>query len=120
VSEEQLQPSDTLDDHGVEDVLDEGYSPPDREPHHLRHPHADDDRETFDERLAEEEPDVTADLDAEDADDAEDLEGGEVGYARSGRLVAGEGDDLWATDAGVDGAGASAEEAAMHTIEDED
>ncbi len=39
MSEDQLQPSDTLDDRGVDDVLDEGYSPPDREPGHLRHPH---------------------------------------------------------------------------------
>jgi Family of unknown function (DUF5709) len=120
VSEDQLQPSDTLDEHGVEDVLDEGYSPPDREPRHLRHPHEVDEPETLDERLAEEEPDITADLDAEDADDAEDLEGGEVGAARSGRLVGGDADDMWASDAGIDGAGASAEEAAMHTIEDED
>ncbi|MGA8245341.1 MAG: DUF5709 domain-containing protein [Nocardioides sp.] len=120
MSEEQLQPSDTLDHHGVEDVLDEGYSPPDREPHHLRHPHEVDEPETLDERLAEEEPDVSADLDAEDADDAEDLEGGEVGEARSGRLVGSDADDTWAVDAGIDGAGASAEEAAMHTIEEED
>jgi Family of unknown function (DUF5709) len=127
VSEEQLQPSDTLDDHGVEDVLDEGYSPPEREPRHLRHPHEVDEPETLDERLAEEEPDVSADFDAEDAEDSLDLEGGEVGDARSGRLVAGNGgradvraDDTWATDAGIDGAGASAEEAAMHIIEEED
>ncbi len=127
MSEEQLQPSDTLDDHGVEDVLDEGYSPPDREPHHLRHPHEVDEPETLDERLAEEEPDVTADDAAEDDEDARDLEGGEVGNARTGRLIAGDAgewgvdaDDTWATDAGIDGAGASAEEAAMHTIEDED
>ena len=107
MSEDQLQPSDTLDDRGVEDVLDEGYSPPDREPGHLRHPHEVDEPETLDERLAEEEP--------------------EVGDARSGRLVAqdqGSADDedseLWATDAGIDGAGASAEEAAMHVIDDED
>ena len=116
MSEDQLQPSDTLDDRGVEDVLDEGYSPPDREPGHLRHPHEVDEPETLDERLAEEEPEVGANLDD-----------GEVGDARSGRLVAqdqGSADDedseLWATDAGIDGAGASAEEAAMHVIDDED
>jgi hypothetical protein len=123
VSEDQLQPSDTLDDRGVADVLDEGYSPPDREPGHLRHPHEVDERETLDERLAEEEPDVGADLD-EESDDT--LDDGEVGNARSGRLVAqdeGAGDDedseMWATDAGIDGAGASAEEAAMHIIDED-
>ncbi|MDX6359824.1 MAG: hypothetical protein QOH37_2878 [Nocardioidaceae bacterium] len=123
MSEDQLQPSDTLDDRGVEDVLDEGYSPPDREPGHLRHPHEVDEPETLDERLAEEEPDVGADLDNESDDTLDD---GEVGDARSGRLVAqneGAGDDedsdLWASDAGIDGAGASAEEAAMHIIDED-
>ena len=128
MSEDQLQPSDTLDDRGLDDVLDEGFSPPDREPVRLRHPHEVDEPESLDERLAEEEPDVTVDPDDDDdADtfrtDAED----EVGGARTGRLVAqdqGSGADedseLWATDAGIDGAGASAEEAAMHVIEDDD
>jgi hypothetical protein len=108
VSEDQLQPSETLEDRGVEDVLDEGYSPPDREPAHLRHPHEVDEPETLDERLAEEEPDVSVDPDAEvDAEkfdsDAEDEDA-----------------ELWATDAGIDGAGASAEEAAMHVIDEAD
>jgi len=128
MSEDQLQPSDTLDDRGVDDVLDEGYSPPDREPGHLRHPHEVDEPETLAERLAEEEPDAWDDPDADDdattfRRDSED----EVGDLRSGRLVAqdqGDGDDedseLWATDAGIDGGGASAEEAAMHVIDDED
>ncbi len=123
MSEDQLQPSDTLDDRGVEDVLDEGYSPPEREPGHLRHPHEVDEPETLDERLAQEEPEVGADLDEESDDNLED---GEVGDARSGRLVAqdeGSGADedseLWATDAGIDGAGASAEEAAMHIIDED-
>jgi hypothetical protein len=126
--EDQLPESDTLDDRGVDDVLDEGYSPPDREPGHLRHPHEVDEPETLDERLAEEEPDVWSDPDESDdattsGRDAED----EVGDVRSGRLVApDEGvdedrdSDLYATDAGIDGAGASAEEAAMHVIDDDD
>jgi hypothetical protein len=127
VSEDQLQPDDTLEDRGVDDVLDEGFSPPDREPPHLRHPHEVDEPETLDERLAEEEPDVSADADPLDDDtsgtDGED----ELGDDRAGRLVAqdegsGEDDDaeLWATDAGIDGAGASAEEAAMHVIDEDD
>ena len=51
--------------------------------------------------------------------------GGEVGEERSGRLLApDEGahedveKDLVAEDEGIDGAGASAEEAAVHTIEE--
>jgi hypothetical protein len=123
MSEDQLQSGDTLDDRGLDDVLDEGYSPPDREPAHLRHPHEVDEPETLDERLAEEEPDVGAGLD-EESDDI--LDDGEVGDARSGRLVArGEGADadddseMWASDAGIDGAGASAEEAAMHIVDED-
>ena len=128
MSEDQLQPSDTLEDRGVKDVLDEGYSPPDREPARLRHPHEVDEPETLDERLAEEEPEVFVDpAQDDDADtfgtDAED----EIGAVRTGRLVAqdeGSGEDedaeLWATDTGIDGAGASAEEAAMHVIDEAD
>ncbi|SRR6478672_8476436 len=127
MSEDQLQPDDTLDDRGVDDVLDEGYSPPDREPDHLRHAHEVDEPETLDERLAEEEPEVWASVEAEsDADILDGDVGGEVGGARTGRLTApdeGSGPDedaeMYATDEGIDGAGASAEEAAMHTIEDE-
>jgi hypothetical protein len=127
MSEDQLQPDDTLDDRGVEDVLDEGYSPPDREPGHLRHPHEVDEPESLDEHLAEEEPEVWAQSDAESRADILDGDvGGEVGSERTGRLMAQNevsGDDedseMWATDEGIDGAGASAEEAAMHTIDDE-
>lgn len=128
MSEDQLQPSDTLEDRGVEDVLDEGYSPPDREPARLRHPHEVDEPESLDERLAEEEPDPWVDPDRGHDADTFDTDGeDEVGGDRTGRLVAqnqGSGDDedaeLWATDAGIDGGGASAEEAAMHVIDEDD
>lgn len=128
MSEDQLQPSDTLEDRGVEDVLDEGYSPPDREPAHLRHPHEVDEPETWEERLAEEEPDVLVDPNQdEDADTSDTGLEDEVGGDRSGRLVAqnqGSGADEdsepWATDVGIDGAGASGEEAAMHVIDEDD
>jgi Family of unknown function (DUF5709) len=123
MSGDQLQPEDTLDDRGVEDVLDEGYSPPEREPDHLRHPEG---GESLEERLDEEEPETWAR--AEEERDAEIVDGeigGEVGDQRSGRLMApdeGSGEDtekdMVAEDEGIDGAGASAEEAAMHTIDD--
>ncbi len=48
--DDQLTQEDTLIDRGVDDLLDEGYSPPDR----WREPR---DHETLDELLAEEEPD---------------------------------------------------------------
>ncbi|WP_447646612.1 DUF5709 domain-containing protein [Nocardioides zeae] len=130
MSEDQLQPQDTLDDRGVDDILDEGISPPER----LRGSNQKDvtaagelEGETIDERVAQEEPDVWDGLQEElDAEVVDGPVGGEVGAERTGRLVAsddGSGnlreDDRFAEDGGIDGAGASAEEAAMHTIEDD-
>jgi hypothetical protein len=124
MSSDQIQPEDSLEDRGVDDVLDEGYSPPERETDHLRHPEG---GESLEERLDEEEPEVWAQVDAEaDADILDGDVGGEVGGPRTGRLMApdqGTGEDvdseMVAEDEGIDGAGASAEEAAMHTIEDD-
>ena len=123
MSGDQLQPEDTLDDRGVDDVLDEGYSPPEREPDHLRHPEG---GESLALRLDEEEPEVWARAEEEaDADILDGDVGGEVGTRRSGRLMApdeGSHEDidseLYAEDEGIDGAGASAEEAAVHIIEE--
>ena len=124
MSGDQLQPEDTLDDRGVDDVLDEGYSPPERETDHLRHPEGGESLET---RLDEEEPEVWEQAEAEkDVDILDGDVGGEVGAERTGRLVApdeGAGEDvdpeMLGEDEGIDGAGASAEEAAMHTIDDQ-
>lgn len=128
MSEDQLQPEDTLDDRGVDDVLDEGYSPPEK----LRGSSSKSvtslgeiEGETIDDRLAQEEPDVDA-LEPEGESWSEEASGDlvEVGDERSGRLVApdtGTGEDedseLVATDVGIDGAAASAEEAAMHVVD---
>ncbi len=114
---DQLQPEDTLENKELDDILDRGYSPPDRRPH--EHP----EHENLAERLSDEEPDVFATSDDVDPDYPNSEE---VGDRRSGRLVApdrGTEEDvdaqLLARDAGVDGAGASAEEAAMHVIDDQ-
>ncbi|ORB71681.1 DUF5709 domain-containing protein [Mycobacterium scrofulaceum] len=130
----QLQPEDTLLDRGVDDVLDEGYSPPER-PYGRG---AFGPSENLDQLLAEEEPDPAARTDVpldqaeQQRSDASERESEfpqrrEVGRARAGRLVApdeGFGGDyeaeLVASDVGLDGGAASAEEAAMHVIEDED
>ncbi|GEE01538.1 hypothetical protein nbrc107696_19840 [Gordonia spumicola] len=106
---DQLQPEDTLDDAEVGDILDRGYSPPDRAPRSHEH-------DTLDSRLAEEVPDVYGDDDT----DPDFPEQSECGTSRAGRIVASDLDgdsDVFGRDAGVDGAGASAEEAAMHIIE---
>ena len=92
----------------------------------------------MDQILAEEEPDPAARINVpldeaeQQRSDASERESEfpqrrEVGRARAGRLVApdeGFGEDadeeLFATDVGIGGGAASAEEAAMHIIEDED
>jgi len=123
MSEDQLQPQDTLDDRGVDDVLDEGISPPEQ----LRGANAKgttpaeaEEGETIDDRLRQEEPEVWEDAEAErDATILDGPVGGEVGDERTGRLMAtDETTDEYAEDEGIDGAGASAEEAAVHTIDE--
>ncbi len=76
--------------------------------------------ETLDERMRQEEPEVWEQPDeVEDDDDVDFPAGRQVGTERTGRLLAaGDDDDRFAEDEGIDGAGASAEEAAMHTIEE--
>ncbi|NNN29579.1 hypothetical protein HLK59_04245 [Streptomyces sp. S3(2020)] len=124
-----LDAEDTLDDDGVGDPLDRGWSPPER-PWAVEHTGVTaGERETLDQRLAEELPDASV----PDGDGLGDCDGSdgelldnEVGARRSGRLVApDEGaheDDesgLIATDVGIDGAAASAEEAAMHIVDED-
>lgn len=133
---EQLTEQDMLLDRGVDDLLDEGYSPPDREPAVEVPTEAEErDGESLDDRLSEEVPDVgyVDPLDDPEVTGAAELGGGEepeddfeVGAQRSGRLTDGESDgindtekDLVAQDVGIDGAAASAEEAAVHTVDDE-
>jgi hypothetical protein len=116
--ETQLQPEDTLDFHGVDDVLDEGFvtrdswSPAQGYGNTAAEEHQ---GESLEQRIAQEVPDVGAN----DDDWTEDVEDDEVGDARSGRLVASDdSDDRYVQDVGIDGAGASAEEAAMHVIDE--
>lgn len=124
--ENQLQPDDTLVDRGLEDALDEGYSPPEKwSPGEGFGNTAYEELlgETLDQRIAQEIPEPDP---YEQAANETEYIGGEVGDRRTGRLVAeDEGlgpdneKDMVADDIGIDGAGASAEEAAMHTIEEE-
>ncbi|MER6425689.1 DUF5709 domain-containing protein [Streptomyces sp. NBC_00760] len=127
-----LDVEDTLVDDGVDDPLDRGWSPPDR-PWAVERPdvtaaerqHG----ETLDQRLAEELPDLVM-PDTDGIGDCEGTDGelldNEVGAVRSGRLVApdeGAHEDeesaLVARDVGIDGAAASAEEAAMHIVDED-
>jgi hypothetical protein len=133
--DDQLQPEDTLIDRGVDDVLDEGYSPSERP---YGRGFLGPTPESLDQLLAEEAPDPAMriydpfDKDEQQRSDEAERETefpqrNEVGRARAGRLVApdqGFGEDvdadLLAGDVGIDGGAASAEEAAVHIIDDEE
>ncbi len=109
----------------MEDLLDEGYSPPEKWSAGEGFGTTAEEAlqgESLDQRIAQEEPDVDP-----YAEDGEDVGGPEVGVERSGRLVApDEGaheddeDSLVAEDIGIDGAAAGAEEAAVHVVHDKD
>jgi hypothetical protein len=131
--EDQLQPIDTLDDPDVEDALDRGYSPPERYSAGQgfgNTPAEEAQGETLEQRVAQEipEPDPYAEEDRGPDDIVDgDADDGEVGGERAGRLVdpdEGAHEDtessLVGTDVGIDGAAASAEEAAMHIVPDDD
>jgi hypothetical protein len=125
--EDQLQPGDSLVDRGVDDVLDEGYSPPERwsaGEGYGNTPAEERAGESLEQRIAQEEPEPDPYLEAEQEDEHV---GGEVGTERAGRLVAedeglgpDEESDLVADDIGIDGAGASAEEAAVHVVDEDE
>ena len=129
-----LEAEDTLEDpRGVRDVLDTGWSPPER-PWGVEDWGTTEAEESAGEslagRLARELPDGAAD-EGDGLGDSSDTDGelldDEVGDERAGRLVAaddgGDADtdaELWARDEGIDGAGASAEEAAVHVVGERD
>jgi hypothetical protein len=144
------------EDDGGDEAMDTGYSPPER-PRELDAfgTTASEQREgeSFEQRLAQEEPDPAMEVDlvegepavraGEGGDVPDDidtgsgevpddaftdgvLDDGEVGEARAGRLVApDEGldedteKDLIGRDVGIDAGAASAEEAAMHVVDDD-
>lgn len=111
---DQLDREDTLVDRGVEDLLDEGYSPPDRDP--IQQMGGLDPDDPTQQQLNAEQPEVW-DVPAGRA-------AGERQADRAGRLEEttdeGRGTDAYAVDAGVAGGAASAEEAAVRVEDDED
>jgi len=146
---EVLDASDTLDAPPGSDPLDRGVAPPERWTAGIRYGTTESEQErgeSLDQWLDQEEPDVDADLDGDDLDDEqlsrlvrrsagenlaeEDLDGlllDDGPDPRAGRLVAeDEGvhppaePDLVAHDTGIDGGAATAEEAAMHVVDDDD
>jgi hypothetical protein len=117
-----LDSGDTLDGPPGDDPLDRGVIPPEHWTAASRFGTTADEEsggESLDQLLAEEEPDLTEDEAEwpEDADDDPDQ--------RSGRLIAPDGGHhprrqarLLAHDVGLDGGGATAEEAAMHITDE--
>src|SRR3954453_8115662 len=129
--DDEDQPSnvDGLPDPDVADELDRGYSPPEKwsaAQGYGNTPFEEATGESLDQRVAQEEPEPDPYVEAErltDPDESEDLDDGEVGDRRAGRLVdpdQGLGEDtegdLVGDDVGIDGAAASAEEAAVHVV----
>ncbi|MEU1423154.1 DUF5709 domain-containing protein [Kitasatospora sp. NPDC086009] len=126
-----LDPEDTLLDRAA-GPYEEGWSPPER-PLAVEHQGTtaaeQNEGESLDQRLAEEVPDPTLAVPAqtptdgtdETADTSEEPRDEEVGAARAGRLrPRATGPSTFATDVGVDGGAASAEEAAVHIVPDEE
>ncbi len=132
----QGQPYDTLVERGVDDVLDEGYSPPEKWSAAERFGNTLEEQregESLEERLRQE---VSEDQPVFGVDDDESgldlvleydvLDDGEDDDERAGRLVdpdegigIDEEKDLVGDEVGIDGAGASAEEAAVHIVDDD-
>jgi hypothetical protein len=134
---------DTLDGNPGDDPLDTGVITPERWSSAIRYGTTAEEEErgeSLDQLLAEEEPDPALDLDDEDDEDYADVAGDdEAGdedvdgllldepAPRAGRLVAeDEGahvaaePDLVARDVGIDSGAATAEEAAVHVVDDDD
>ena len=135
--------TDTLIGAPGDDPLDRGVVPPERWSGDIRRGDEGGEGESLDELLAEEEPDpaLAFDLDDDEPEDIEDFdEDDDAGDEdvdglllddgpdpRAGRLVAedegahpDEEEDLVARDVGIDGGAATAEEAAMHVVEEDD
>jgi Family of unknown function (DUF5709) len=135
---EVLDANDTLDGNPGDDPLDRGVVTPDRWSAGVQYAlKGEEDSESLDELLAEEEPDDTVDDDEESWDENETdadvarLERDDDADPRAGRLATTEADvygggdlravqdgELLASDTGIDGGAASAEEAAVHVIDD--
>ena len=132
--------SDTLSGDPGEDPVDRGVAPPSHWSAGMRYALAgEEDSESMDELLSEQEPDVLDELGEDSwdenatAEEVRRLERGEGAEPRAGRLVAPpeDTDDIGGTlvdsqdaevarDVGIDGGAASAEEAAVHVIDDDD
>lgn len=124
---DQLQEGDSLVNRGVADVLDEGYTTPEgwspaqrygNTPQEMRQ------GETIEQRVRQEVPEPDPDKQSDGERWNKDGDKRQVGGERAGRLMGVQGpggrQHTLGVDVGYSGGAASAEEAAMHVISDED
>ncbi len=128
-----LPPDESLDSDELGDDIDEtGYSPLDWRSANLswgltpREAHS---HEPLSARLAREVPDEPDEILGDGIGDSSDTDGeiidDQVGSSRAGRLIFSDptslnpAADYWASDIGIDGGAASAEEAAIHVVDDD-
>ena len=126
-----LSPEESLDEDVFGEDIADGYSPAER-PWGVSAwgvtSYEESMHESLGRRLAREERELSDEPDGDGIGDTIGTDGevidDQVGDRRAGRLVLADVDELdassdyWATDAGIDGAGASAEEAAVHVVPD--
>jgi hypothetical protein len=127
-----LSPEESLGEDEFGEDISDGYSPAER-PLGVSEwgvtSYEESMHESLGRRLAREEHELTDQPEGDGLGDSIGTDGelidDQVGDRRAGRLVLGAIDELepssdyWATDAGIDGAGASAEEAAIHVVPDD-
>ena len=95
--DDQLQPEDTLDDRGVDDILDEGISPPEKPSPATRYGMTAEEQregESLDQHLAEEEPDPATEVAFHEnsaprvPENDDEIETGRSGRGGAGQCVA--------------------------------
>lgn len=130
---DELDPENVIDEPDLDDMLDTGYSPPEKPLGVSKYgTTAEEQREgeSLDQRIAQEQPEEDPFLANRTEDETEEEpedngpEEGDAGAERAGRVAVAE-DSLAARnnrvlgrDVGIDGGAASAEEAAVHIQED--
>ncbi|MGN6606962.1 MAG: DUF5709 domain-containing protein [Jatrophihabitans sp.] len=115
---DDLDPVENLTGDDPDEIMQTSYDPPDREPYNLRHvptPNEEVEGESLDQKLSEEVPDVSPD-DVSFTD--EDPRAGRLVAPDEGWDVDREKDEV-ATDVGPAGYASSAEEAAMHVVDEQ-
>ncbi|AEN13823.1 MULTISPECIES: DUF5709 domain-containing protein [unclassified Streptomyces] len=127
---DELDPENVIDEPDLDDVLDTGYSPPEKPLGVSKYGTTGEEQregESLDRRLAQEVPEEDPLQEPEDDDEPQDNgpTEEEAGDERAGRVAAPEepGDErhnrVLGRDVGIDGGAASAEEAAVHIQDDE-